>query len=43
MHFDIPLPGIYVNSRYMARHLVFSGVGLFVTIMCAYLSHITDW
>ena len=42
MHFDILLPGIYVNSCYMARHLVFSGVRLIVTIMWAQLSHITD-
>ena len=30
-----------LNSCYMARHLVFSRVRLFVTIMCAKLSHIT--
>ena len=30
-----------LNSCYMARHLVFSRVRLFVTIMCAQLSHIT--
>ena len=42
MHFDILLSGIYVNSCYMARHLVFSGVRLIVTIMWAQLSHITD-
>ena len=31
----ILLPDIYVNSFYMAPHLVFSGVGLFITIMGA--------
>ena len=42
MYFDILLPGSYVVFCYMARHLVFSGFRLFVNIMCAWLSYITD-
>ena len=42
MHFNILLPVIYVNSFYMASHLVFSRVRLFVTIIWALLSQITS-